>query len=31
MYERQIMNVIEKSIIGKKCQKACEDRLDVMP
>ena len=31
MYERQTMNVIEKSIIGKKCQEACEDGLDVMP
>ena len=31
MYERQIMNVIEKSIIGKKCQEAWEDGLDVMP
>lgn len=31
MYERQIMNVIEKSIISKKCQEACEDGLDVMP
>lgn len=29
MYERQIMNVIEKSIIGKKCQEACEDGLVV--
>ena len=29
MYERQIMNVIEKSIIGKKSQEACEDGLVV--
>ena len=29
MYDRQIMNVIEKSIIGKKCQEACEDGLVV--
>nr|WP_293489087.1 hypothetical protein [Prevotella sp.] len=31
MYERQIMNVIEKSIIGKKSQEACEDGLVVTP
>ena len=29
MYERQIMNVIEKSIIGKKSQEVCEDGLVV--
>lgn len=29
MYERQIMNVIEKIIIGKKSRKACEDGLVV--
>lgn len=31
MYDRQIMNVIEKSIIGKKSQEACEDGLVVTP